>query len=282
MADLRPTQAARLLQAKDDRKAAGPSNSVARALSILGLLNNSPHPLSFSDIKEKLELPKSTTSLLLSTLESLGYLTRDADDRRYWVSPQVYSPKAVPMNHQELTANAMPVLKEISSATRLTSFISVLEVDQVLFLAKADGSSQTPCDVYPGRRASAQCTAVGKVLLAWLDQDERSSFLARHKAIPHTNRTITSKHALRDELDSVHKLGYAVDDREESLSIRCLAVPVGGGSVALGLTGSLREIRPDNISSLVAYLRRMAPQIDSPLRAGFGPSAHRMVTQSLQ
>jgi DNA-binding MarR family transcriptional regulator len=134
MADLRPTQAARLLQAKDDRKAAGPSNSVARALSILGLLNNSPHPLSFSDIKEKLELPKSTTSLLLSTLESLGYLTRDADDRRYWVSPQVYSPKAVPMNHQELTANAMPVLKEISSATRLTSFISVLE--EVLFLAK--------------------------------------------------------------------------------------------------------------------------------------------------
>src|SRR4051794_33260797 len=96
-ADSRYTQTRHLSCAKDERKSQSSSNSVGRALAILGLLNNSPHALSFSEIKDRLALPKSTTFLLLSTLESLGYLTRDADNRRYWISPQVYTPKAVPV-----------------------------------------------------------------------------------------------------------------------------------------------------------------------------------------
>src|SRR3954447_19967754 len=122
-----------------DQKAAGVSNSVRRALSILALLNKSTHPLSFSDINVALGLPKSTTSLLLSTLEALGYITRNRENRRYWLNPQVHAPGLVAMNHLKLTEIALPVLKSVSSTISLTSFISVLEGDQVLFLLKADG-----------------------------------------------------------------------------------------------------------------------------------------------
>ena len=268
---------------KCNRKAAGQSNSVRRALSILGLLNKSTRPLSFSDIKMELGLPKSTTSLLLSTLETLGYLTRDGENRRYWMNPQAYTPRFVPMNHLELTEAAMPVLKSISSSLALTSFISVLEGDQVLFLAKADGPRQTPCDVYSGRKANAQCTAVGKVLLAWMDNEEQERFLSRHHVIPHTNRTITSKDALVEELKRVRKLGYAIDDQEEALSIRCLAVPVitkeSPGTVALGITGSVAEIRLNNISSLVGHLKQMANQINCrKSRSGFSEARVRELT----
>src|SRR4051812_42575140 len=163
---------------RSDRKAPGLSNSVGRALSILRLLNNSPHPLSFSDIKGELGLPKSTTSLLLSTLETLGYLTRDGENRRYWMNPQAYTQRFVPTDHLALTQIAVPVLKSISSSISLTSFLAVLEGDQVLFLAKADGPHHTSCDIYSGRKANAQCTAVGKVLLAWMDQEEQQRFLS--------------------------------------------------------------------------------------------------------
>jgi IclR family KDG regulon transcriptional repressor len=248
-----------------DGKTAGLSNSVRRALSILGLLNTSPRPLSFSDIKLELDLPKSTTSLLLATLESLGYLTRDNETRRYWLTPGVYKPGFVPLRHLEAAERAMPALKSISATISLTSFISVLEGDQVLFLLKADGPHRTSCDVYPGRKANAQCTAVGKILLAWMDQESQKSFLHRHQSIPHTSRTITSNEALLEELRRVRQAGYAIDDQEEALGIRCLAVPVltpeAPGTISLGITGNLTEIRPDNIVSLTRYLRQMAQRI---------------------
>jgi len=65
------------------------------------------------------------------------------------------------------------------------------------------------------------------------------------------------------------------------LSVRCVAVPVGSGSASLGLTGNLSEIRPNNIASLVAYLRRMAPQIDSGQRSGFDPRPNELVNEVL-
>ena len=268
---------------KPDRKNAGPSNSVRRALSILDLLNRSSRPLSFSDITVELGLPKSTTSLLLSTLETLGYLIRDGEDRRYWLNPQASTPWFAPMSHLELTGIALHVLKPISSALSLTSFVSVLEGDQVLFLAKADGPNHSSCDVYAGRKANAQCTAVGKVLLAWMDTEAQRKFLSRHHVIPHTNRTITAKDALLEELTRVRQLGYAIDDQEEALSIRCLAVPVlteqSPGTVALGITGSITEIRSDNIASLVRHLKQMAARIKCPdRRSWFGPGAASALT----
>lgn len=248
-----------------DGKAVGLSNSVGRALSILGLLKASPQPLSFSDIKLELGLPKSSTSLLLSTLESLGYLTRDNESRRYGLAPGAYGPGFVPLRHLGEAERAMPALKSISATIALTSFISVLEGDQVLFLLKADGPHRTCCDVYPGRKANAQCTAVGKVLLAWMDPESQNRFLNRHHIIPHTRRTITSNEALLEELRRVRQVGYAIDDQEEGLGIRCLAVPVltpeAPGTVSLGITGNLSEIRPDNIVSLTRYLKQMAQRI---------------------
>jgi len=270
-------------RADADRKTEGLSNSVKRALSILGLLNRSAHPLSFSDIKIALDLPKSTTSLLLCTLETLGYVTRDRENRRYWLNQQAYRPGFVPMKYLDLTELAVPVLQSVSSTISLTSFISVLDGDQVLFLVKADGPHPTSCDVYSGRKANAQCTAVGKVLLAWLNEEEQQNFLHRHHIIPHTNRTITSKDALLEELKRVRQVGYAIDDQEEALSIRCLAVPViseeSQGTVALGITGSVTEIRPDNIASLIRYLKQMAQRIkgpgESPLGRGAAPDFAR-------
>jgi DNA-binding IclR family transcriptional regulator len=260
-----------------DRKAAGQSNSVRRALSILGLLNQSAHPLSFSDIKAALDLPKSTTSFLLSTLETLGYVTRDRENRRYWLNPQAYRAGSIPMTRHDLTEIAAPVLKSVSGTISLTSFISVLDGDQVLFLEKADGPYPSSCDVYAGRKANAQCTTVGKVLLAWMDKEEQQKFLDRHHVIPHTNRTITSKSALMEELKRVREAGYAIDDQEEALWIRCVAVPVisedSPGTVALGITGSVTEIRPDNIASLIRYLKQMAQRIKSTGEAPFGRGA---------
>ncbi len=241
------------------------SHSVLRALAILELLNRSPRPLSSSEISRSLDLPKSTTSVLLSTLESAGYIHRDEQERHYSQSLKAYGLGLALLNHLELSRRAMPVLKTIAASQGVTAHVAVLDGDQALFVNKVDGEGQPCCDIYPGRKTNLQCTAVGKVLLAWMNDEQRREFLARHRLIRHTNRTIATAEELGAMIDRVRQRGYAVDDQEEELYVRCLAVPVFGPReefhCALGITGSPRDIRASNFKALVEYLKHMSGKL---------------------
>ena len=110
------------------------------------------------------------------------------------------------------------------------------------------------------------CTAVGKVLLAYMEEEKLREFLLKHRFMRHTSRTIASADALIEEVRRVRRVGYAYDDEEEELFVRCLAVPVfdpdGGATVnTLGITGSVNEIRPDNFKHLSEYMKQMSAQI---------------------
>ena len=254
------------------RKVGWQSNSVRRALAILELLHNPPRALSLSEISRVLALPKSTASLLLATLESVGYLTRDADDRRYSPSLKAYGIGFGLLNHLELSRRAMPVLRAVAASLRVTAHIAVLDGDQALFVDKVDGARQPCCDIYPGRRTNLNCTAVGKVLLAYMPEKKLREFLLKHHFMRHTNRTIASADALIEEIRRVRRVGYAYDDQEEELFVRCLAVPVfnldGAMANALGITGSVNEIRTDNFKHLSEYMKQISAQIFGGATAG--------------
>jgi DNA-binding IclR family transcriptional regulator len=253
------------VEAESSRKVGWQSNSVRRALAILELLHNSPRALSLSEISRVLALPKSTASLLLATLESVGYLTRHVDDRRYSPSLKAYGLGFGLLNHRELSRRAMPVLRAVAASLHVTAHIAVLDSDQALFVDKVDGTRQPCCDIYPGRRTNLNCTAVGKVLLAYMPEKKLREFLLRHHFMRHTSRTIASADALIGEVRRVRRVGYAYDDQEEELFVRCLAVPVfnpdGGTADALGITGSVNEIQPEDFKDLSEYMKQMSAQI---------------------
>jgi len=245
-------------------KSRSQSNSVRRALAILEFLKNSDRRRNLSEISRKLDLAKSTTSILLSTLETNGYIRRDSGDRRYSLSFKAFGFSPGLLNHSDLSRQSRTVLEAIAAALKLTSHVAVLDVDQALFINKADGSQQRSYDIYPGRRTNLRCTAVGKVLLAYETEEEQRRFLARHPFIRHTSTTIVSPEALMEELRCVRNQGYAYDDQEEELLVRCLAVPIFKGGrpfAALGITGTVSQIQPRNIEELVTYLKRMSSQI---------------------
>jgi DNA-binding IclR family transcriptional regulator len=211
-----------------------------------------------------LGLPKSTTSILLTTLESMGYITRDPEERRYWLSSKAYGLGLGLLNQLDLSRRSRSVLQSIANTLKVTAHVAVLDGDQALFVNKSDGVQQPCCDIYPGRRTNLQCTAVGKILLAYAGEEEQRLFLSRHRSIRHTSRTIASAEGLMEEIGWVRKKGYALDNQEEELHVRCLAVPLfseGRPVATLGITGTLAEIRPDNIEELAAYLKKMSSQI---------------------
>jgi len=240
------------------------SNSVRRALAILEFLRDSNRRSRLSEISRKLDLPKSTACILLSTLESMGYIIRDAEERRYSLSSKAFSLGLGLLDQLDLSRRSRPVLGSIATGLKVTAHVAVLDGDQALFVNKADGTPQPCSDIYPGRRTNLQCTAVGKILLPFVNPEQQQNFLSRHRSIRHTTRTIISPEALMEEIMRVRRRGYALDNQEEELMVRCLAVPIfnqGRAVGALGITGTLSDIRPDNVEALAGYMNKMSGQI---------------------
>jgi len=143
--------------------------------------------------------------------------------------------------------------------------LAILEQEQAIYVQKVDGPGFVHFDIYVGKRTNLHCTAVGKVLLAHSSSQLQRAYLSRTTFIRHTKRTIASSPELIRELANIVRRGWALDDQEEELNVRCLAVPVHGqdGSVtaSLGISGTVGQIADERIEILVSQMKEVAQRI---------------------
>ena len=241
------------------------TGSIARALAVLEFLDGSQRGWNISQLSRKLEVPKSTMHLILLTLERLGYVSREPDSRDYSLSVKVCELGRSLMKNVLMPDIALPHLEDLVRQVRLTAHLAILEHDQAMYVQKVDCPGFIKFDTYVGKRTNLHCTAVGKVLLAYSTESKRDRILAREPFARYTCHTITSAILLRKELVNVRQRGYAIDDEEEELEVRCVAVPVfrptGEFVAALGVTGTVGQMRPDAIPSLASRMRETGQNI---------------------
>ena len=241
------------------------STSIERALTILEFLDGARRGWNISELSRKLNIPKSSTHVIVVTLERLGYLTREPGSRDYSLGLKVYGLGCGLMKNPMLPDLARPPMLNLVEHTRLTAHLAVLEKDQAIYIQKVDGPGLIKFDTYVGKRTNLHCTAVGKVLLAYAPEPRLQKVLLKRTFARYTNKTIISPVLLRKELARVRQLGYALDDEEEELEVRCLAAPVfnrpGECMAALGITGTAGQIRDDHIADLVLALKRAAAAV---------------------
>jgi DNA-binding IclR family transcriptional regulator len=250
-----------------------PTTSLERAFAILEFLDGARRGWNISELSRKLGFPKSTTHLIVLTLERLGYLTREPGSRDYSLGLKVYGLGRGLMKKLVLPDIALPHLQWLVEKTRLTAHLAVLEKDQAIYIQKVDGPGLIKFDTYVGKRTNLHCTGVGKVLAAFADPQRQQQILSKKSFARYTNNTITSAALLKSELMNVRQRGYAIDDQEEELDIRCLAAPVfnqaGEFMAALGLTGTTGQLRNDNIDEYAGLVTEAARKI-------FGCSSRRL------
>src|SRR6202035_763349 len=128
------------------------------------------------------------------------------------------------MKSLSLPERALRPMQWLVEITRCTAQLAVLADDQAMYIQKVEGPGLIQFDSYIGKRTNLHCTGVRKVLLAYAVEQEH--LLNRKSFARYTQRTITSPAALRKELIRVRQRGYAVDDEEEELEVRCIAAPV--------------------------------------------------------
>ncbi len=238
---------------------------VARALRIMETLDSSRRGLNISEISRKLKIPKSSTHVIIYTLEELDYVHKAPSTRRYSLGLKAYGLGQRMMKSFSMAEVARPVMQKLVESTDLTSHLAVLDKGQAVCIQKAEPPSLIQFDTRIGRRMDLHCSGVGKVILAHSGDDLLQDFLSKKAFIRHTRKTISSSQALERETMKIRRQRYALDDQEEELEVRCVAVPVFNRlhefSGSLSVTGTTGQIPISRIKSLVKILKQSSSDI---------------------
>jgi IclR family transcriptional regulator, KDG regulon repressor len=217
------------------------TNSLERALAILEYVAHRSGGVSNADISAYFGVATSTTSYILSRLEREGYLRRDPENGRYEMGLKIVALSHGALRDMGLRRIAEPVLYRLSAETRISALIGVLERGRVMIVDKVEKPDLAKIDMDIGVRYPAHSTALGKILLAYLPDDQLSSLFDHYKLAKTSPHTIDSKSRLLAELDTARRQGYAASDGELFLGIRAVAAPIfdvnAGVPAAVSITG---------------------------------------------
>ena len=224
-----------------------PIKVLDKSLSVLELLLQQGSAMNMTEISEKLGFYPSTTHRILDTLKHWGYVEQDSHTQKYQLGLKALELGMAKLHQMDLVREATPYLKELVNQCNETVHLGVLEEGEVLYLAKEESSQTIRMISYVGKRAPLHCTALGKVLLAYLSAEERKKILGE-KVLPRlTENTITDKRELEKKLSKVREQGFALDREENEKNVRCIAAPIRNhqGRVIAALSISSPTFRLD-------------------------------------
>ncbi len=246
-----------------------PSVAVERALAMLEAVAQEPEGLSNAQISRKLQIPKSSASYILRTLEKQAYLNRDSETGRYRVGLKILSLSRGALTGIDVREVALPIMRNLTHKTGLTCHLAILDGPDAVYIEKVEPEGFIRMDTWVGRRMRVHATSVGKALAAHIAQERLEKILTDRGMEKRTVKTITTLPRLLKELEKVRAQGYAVDDEENNTGARCLGAPVfnQGGAIeaALGLSGTINQVNAHTMPRIVEALKDAARHISMQL-----------------
>lgn len=227
-------------------KAAAPTvKSAERALAILDLLTIRERPVGFGQIASALGYPKSSLHQLLRTLIDRGWVEVDSETGHYTLGIRTWQAGNAYLRAVDLSARAKPYMELVRDELDETVQLAVLDGRYNVYIGKVDGTQNLALVSAVGRRIEAHATGLGKALLSGLSDAQLVGLLGDIKLERFTPTTVTNLPDLIVELARVRGRGYAHDNEEHTLGVRCVAVPVRGqdGAVVAAMSVSVPTVR---------------------------------------
>jgi IclR family pca regulon transcriptional regulator len=213
---------------------------LAKGLEVLRTFSRAKPHMTLSEIAARAGLPAATARRCLNTLEELGYVARNG--RQFLLRPQVLEIGAVYLDSMGIQNLTQTKLEELALATGGSAALAVLSGTGVVVAARASVRTQAlPLEPHVGMRFAAHATALGKVLLAGLGPERLASWFDKAKLEKLTERTITDRATLMQQIEAVRRDGYATAEEEIAPGTVSLAVPVrdAAGRVVAALSVSV-------------------------------------------
>lgn len=245
------------------------SPAVDRAFDILESLADHADGLTHSQISVRQHIPKSTASYLLRSLERRGYLLRETETGKYRLGLRVLELERAVLSGLTIRELALPVLQWLVETGRLTAHLAILDRGQAVYVEKVEAPGFIKMNTWIGRRMDIHATSVGKAIAAYLPKEEVEQILRQRGMLKHTPRTITVPSKFFAELEKVKNQGYAIDDEENHLGVRCVGVPVfnglGEAQASVAVSGTTEQTGEDALPKVVELVREAARKISKKL-----------------
>jgi IclR family pca regulon transcriptional regulator len=239
------------------------SQSLERGSAILECFTPERPVLGIADLADALGMRRSTTHRYAITLTKLGYLLQ-VEKRKYTLTLRVTDLGMSAMNSTSLRAHARPHLEELRRRTGFTVTIAVLDGPEVLLVDRVSGDRRGMRQIdliqTPGSRVPAYCTALGKLLLAHLPEYEQQAVVTQMTLSKSARNTISSKRALRIELQHIRQQSLATAEEELAPKLHSIAAPVRSSSetvAALGLDA------PSSVITMGSLVEGLGPHLIS-------------------
>jgi IclR family acetate operon transcriptional repressor len=240
--------------------------SVARALTILGLVADGPSEgLTLSDAARGLGISKSATYSLIRTLADADFLRVVEPGPRYLLGMALVRLGDVATRDVPLRQICEPVLADMVRDTGLTCRAAVVTNGFPVFVARVDAQGAIRFNAPLGVREMPHTSSAGKAILANLSEDAVREVIAESGLPAHTDKTITSLHDLAIDLEVTRRRGYAIDDEEDAEGVFCVGAPffdhTGRVAGALSATGIKRDLPAHRIAELGLRVRAGADEV---------------------
>jgi len=236
--------------------------SLERGLAVIRALS-AREPQTLSDVARSTGITRAAARRFLLTLADLGYV--HARDGRFELTPQVLELGYAYLSSLPLPELSLPHLERLVEQVHESSSISVLDGSDVVYVARVPTRRIMAVTISVGTRFPAYATSMGRVLLAGLDDGELDRQVAATNLQSLTSATLTTRDALRQELDKVRRQGWAIVDQELEAGLRSAAAPIRDpdGRVVAAVNVSAHSSR----TSLSVLRRELLPPLLETARA---------------
>src|SRR3954453_15951460 len=242
--------------------------SLDRGLRLLQKFGAASGPMTLSDLARAADLPRATARRILFTLERGGFVATDG--KLFTLTPHVLRLAASYLSSSQVVTVLQPVLDRIASAAQEISSLSVLDGEEVVFIARGSPARVFSAGLDIGYRLPAFCTSVGRVMLGQFDDADLVQRLAKMKREPMTPHTVTDPKRLYAAIIADRAQGYSLVDREAEPGFRSISVPIrrydGAIIAAINMGAHVDRISTNEmIDRFLPLLREGADSVKSML-----------------
>lgn len=244
--------------------------AVLRALQILDSFSFQKPTYTNAELSRKLSLNKSTVTRLLCSLEKAGFIERNDKTAEFRLTYKTYKIGRVYIKQVSLHTEAMPLLKDLTARFNETSHLGILDEFEVFFMDWVESTQSVTLPSLAGNRLPAYCTALGKVLIAYLDGPALERYLNQVDLKPYTSHTITARNELRRHLRQIKNQEYAFDDGEFQSEVRSVASPLRNEFdqviAGISIAGPVYRLKDDAVlKKLISEVKKTARMISKRL-----------------
>ena len=227
--------------------------------------------LTLSEIAVKLGQSPATIHRVLATLEARGVVESEAHTQTWHIGSMAFRLGSAFLRRSGVVERSHPVMRELMEQTGETSNLGIETNGNVMFISQIETPETIRAFFPPGTISPMYASGIGKALLSQYSDSGIDAFLKKHQLVGFTAKTKTSAAALRDDLSAARERGWAYDNEEKTLGMRCVAAPIldifGEAVAGISVSGPTHQMTEDRVNHIGTLVCAAAGQVSCSLGA---------------